>query len=824
MATTATLIARTEETADFLANKDIGKRRMGQWSALASRLEIDNWRLSTDFTEFVLCPEVVPVGSGPMEESSHLLHDLGWLMAAAAIASILFRRMKQPAIIGYLAAGLLLGPHLLPSTPISDSANLGQLSELGVLFLMFYIGLEFDLGKLRPVAAASVLALALQTALMMLVGTTVGQWLGWSAVEGLFLGGILAISSSMVCFKLIGERGDMNRPYAQLTAGVLILEDILAIVLLVVLAGVGVSGQLDFAAVGQTTFFVGIFVVAVFLIGKLVAPPAIKFLDRIGNAETLTLFVVGVIFAVSLLAEEADFSLALGSFLAGAIFSRSAVAHEIEGVTAPLRDFFSALFFVTIGTLIEPEALWAQAGPILLVTLIMMTGKFAACWLGFVLAAVPPAVAVRASMAKVQIGEFGFVIAALALSLGLTNPALKAVTTGVAVLSIMLTPVAFGVCNWVISTANRRSHQGVHTALKVYLNWVEALQLTLRSSSFLRVVKRPLVRVGIDFLLLSALIIVASLGASLLEDQLFQQLVWVGAALASIPFLVDILRSLDVVTMTMAEIAVSRPALRFMAQGPAQAVLRMGAFSLIVLGFVSLFSIACSRYFPTGASFTIFVLAIAIMLILGWKRAVKLQSQLEYAVVSSLADVARSGARSAVEDAIGAMTRKHPWPVELLEVEVPAGGAVVGKTIRQLELRSSTGATVVAVQRGGVTHYIVPPDLPLSPDDKLLLVAEAAQLQAAEKLLRQIGDGNVHLDEELPHQFARMLVTGGSALCGLTLREAELRKKYGVSVIGLQREDARITGPSPDECLLDGDLLLVMGPEQGTVDLREALL
>ena len=142
----------------------------------------------------------------------YLLHDLGWLMAAAAFVSILFRWLKQPAIIGYLAAGLLLGPHLLPATPIHDADNLSSLSELGVLFLMFYIGLEFDLGKLRPVAAASFLGLALQTMLMGLIGTSVGQWLGWNPVEGLFLGGILAISSSMVCFNLIGERGDLQRP------------------------------------------------------------------------------------------------------------------------------------------------------------------------------------------------------------------------------------------------------------------------------------------------------------------------------------------------------------------------------------------------------------------------------------------------------------------------------------------------------------------------------------------------------------------------------------------------------------------------------------
>lgn len=744
-------------------------------------------------------------------------------MAAAALVSLGFRRLRQPAIIGYLAAGLLLGPYVLPFTPISDPANLQALSELGVLFLMFYIGLEFDLGKLRPVAAAAMLGLGLQTALMGLIGTMVGQWLGWSAVEGLFLGGILAISSSMVCFKLIGERGDMHRPYAQLAAGVLILEDILAIVLLVVLAGVAVSGQLDVVAVGETTFFVGIFVVAVFLVGKLVAAPVLRLVERIGNAETLTLFTVGVIFAVSLLAESAHFSLALGSFLAGAIFSRSQIAHEIEGLTAPLRDFFSALFFVSIGTLIDPAALWAQAGTIVVVTMIMMLGKFLSCWLGFVLAAVPAAVAVRAALAKVQIGEFGFVIAALALSLGVTNPALKAVTSGVAVLSIMLTPVAVGLGDRVIAAAERWVPQRLKRALRVYYNWIDTVRFTLRESSFLRVVRRPLVRVAIDFLLLSALLILISVAAQWLGDSTWQRLLWGGAALGAIPFLVDILRSLDVVTLALAELALSRPALRVVAQGPARDLLRMGAFSLIVFAFIMLFLIACSRYFPSGTSLVIFVITTAVISILGWRRAVRLQSQLEFAVVSSLEDAARSGARSAVEEAIKGMTRKHPWPVELLEVAVPVGGEVVGRTLRELNLRRDTGVTVVAVQRGGVAHYDVPPDMPLSPEDRLLLVADREQLTAAAAWLSRRGTTTV-APGQLPHHFSRLLVTAGSKLCGLTLREAGVRAAYGVSIIGLQRDEERITGPSPDESLRDRDLLLVMGSEAGIAALREALL
>lgn len=756
-------------------------------------------------------------------EHHYLLHDLGWLMATAAFVSILLRSLKQPAIIGYLLAGVLLGPYLLPWTPLHDPENLQSLSELGVLFLMFYIGLEFDLGKLKPVAPAAVLGLALQTILMLVIGTSVGQWLDWSTAQGLFLGGILAISSSMVCFNLIQERGDIHRPYAQITAGVLILEDILAIILLVVLAGVGVSGELDYGAVGQTTFFVGIFVVAVFLIGKLLAPSAIGILNRIGSAETMTLFVVGFIFLVSLLAAQAKFSLALGSFLAGAIFSRSAISHEIERLTNPIRDFFSALFFVTIGTLVNPYDIWENIGMVLLVTVLMIVGKFLTCWTGFVLAAVPPGVATRASLAKVQIGEFGFVIAALGLSLGVTNPAMKAVTTGVAVISIMFTPIAFGFEGTIRSAASRLIPGKIQAVLTLYLSWVETVKITLRSSSLLRVIQRPLIRIGIDFLMLTALLIVGSLAARWLGDSTWQRLLWGAVALASIPFHVDILRSLDVITLALSEVALSRPMLQPLARGPARALWRMGAFSLILFGFAGLFLIAAAPYFPSGTSLAVFAITTLLLLALGWKRAIKLQSQLEYAVVSSMTDVARRGAKEAVRDAVKSLTKKHPWPVELTEVILPDDSQVIGRTLRQINLRRETGATVVAVQRGGVTHYDVTPDMPLSPDDHLLLIAEDAQLAKAEDLLKAPAADDRE-DVTAEHIFTRLLVAATSRYAGLPLIETGIRSEHGVTIVGIQRGEEKITGPAPDTVLNAGDLLLVMGPESGVETLRELMV
>ena len=387
----------------------------------------------------------------------------------------------------------------------------------------------------------------------------------------------------------------------------------------------------------------------------------------------------------------------------------------------------------------------------------------------------------------------------------------------------MLTPSAFGLEGGMRRLAVKLTPARVRSVLNIYLGWIEAVKATLRSSSFLKVVRGPLVRVGINFLMLTGLLIIVSFVAQLLAATIWQRLLWGGAALASIPFLVDILRSLNVVTLAMSEIALSRPALQILAKGPAPTVLRMGAFALFLFGFGSLFLIACAPYFPSGTSLGVFALTAVVLSVLGWRQAVKLQSHLEFALISSMEVAARSGAKEAVQDAIKTMTRKNPWPVELAEVEIPEGGDVVGSTIRRLDLRRVAGATVVAVQRSGVTHYDITPDMPLSPHDHLLLVAEPEQLEIAQAMLTKAADHD-GAHKAVPHQFTRLLVTTSSRLCGLTLVDSKIRTDFGVTIVGLQRGEKRITGPAPDEHLQDGDLLVVMGPQSGVAELSEVLV
>ncbi len=761
-----------------------------------------------------------------------LLLGWGWRVVAAAIASILFQRLKLPVILGYLLAGMLLGPATFFLSPLQDLGNIHALAELGVLFLMFFIGLEFNPERLRSIFAPALLALILQTALMMFVAMQAGLLLGWGPVQSLFFGGILSISSSMVAIKLIRDRGQLNRPFSELTVGTLILEDILAIIALVVLTGVAVSGTFEWDAVGQVTFLVGIFVVAVFVVGRLLAPKVLAVLHRFGTDETIVLFTIGLILGVSLLAQHLEFSLALGGFVAGAILSKSSLAEEIELLTAPLRDFFSALFFVSVGTLMDVRIMIEYWLPIVLLTGLVMAGKFASCWLGFVLAGQKPAVSTRASLAKVQIGEFGFVIATLGLSYGVVDEALKAIAYGVAILSISLTPVATGLAARINTYGESHLPRGMSRVIATYLHWIETVRLAAGQSGVLRVVVRPFSRIVIGFLLLSAVII----SASILIEQipvperwadwgiLIQRGAWAGAALICLPVLVDILRNMNVLVTLLSEVT-----LRRRGGGDTSASSRLirdliqGVFfTLVLLVFSLVFLAACGRYFPTATALFGFILVCLALALLFWRRVVKVHSRFEFAVMQGMEGTGSRAVKPSMEESIRHVLAANPWPVTIHGMSIKKQTWACGRRIRELGLRDETGATIVALERGGRVYYDLGPDMPLSPGDHIHLFGEEEQINTAERFLnRTLTDSEV-AEPKIRH-FDKILIGPTADLVGLSLLETDLRSRSGVMVVGIQRGDRKIIGPTAGEVIHAGDLLLVLGRTRDVEALKKQI-
>ncbi|MBD5780626.1 cation:proton antiporter [Pelagicoccus sp. NFK12] len=761
--------------------------------------------------------------------ASPILADLAWIMLGAAVAALICARIKLPPLLGYLFAGFFLGPNLGLWPPLVTLSNVQDLSELGVVFLMFYIGLEFNLEKVRKVFAPAGTALVLQTLLMLFIGLQASEWLGLSTMDGWFLGGLLSISSSMVSVKLMRENGSFNRQHGQQAVGILVFEDILAILLLVLLNGMAASGSFDYAKLGKTAFFIGLFIVAVFLIGTLGSKRLVRVLEKRGTTEMITMATLGLIFGVSLIAEQFQFSWALGGFLAGAILPTAGIGHRIESLTEPLRDLFCALFFVTVGMLIEPAALWENAPAILILSAVVVVGKFAACWLGLFIAGQHADVAGRAAIIKSQIGEFSFVITAIGAKYGATSPELQSIASGVAFVTILLTPFLINSEGPILRAIERAAPKALKEFTQLYAQWQDNLELSF-NRSVLNLARGPLMRIVLHFLIINAIIIGAAIVSAHvakpdfvpISDEHFSQALFLSSLLFSLPFFVDTVRNFNVLVLLFSDAALSQKLFQQFSKGAFRNV--FNGLILLILLFVygTVFLIVAAPFFPTGAIFFVFVGAALILSFTFWKRLVHMHNNWEMAFVESMENETRSQIEKRIEHNLTQLQKENPWQVQVEAVDILKTSKWTGKEIKDIDLRRQTGTTIAGIERGGFDLTDIQPYSRIFPHDKLFLLGEPQQIAAARIYLNQEKEGDE--TAQSPFRFSKEIVPPMSTWDGLSIKDTRLRSEHGVTIVGIQRAGQRIVSPSPDEVLHVGDLLLMMGCEDRLAKVNQLLL
>jgi CPA2 family monovalent cation:H+ antiporter-2 len=749
-----------------------------------------------------------------------ILTDLAWIMLSASVAALIFQRLKLPLLLGYIAAGFIVGPHLGLWPALVELDNVQELSELGVIFLLFYIGLEFDFRRLRRSLTPALAALSLQTLLMLFLGMEASRWLGLSTIDGWFLGGLLSISSSMVSVKLIRDRGLIHQSYANLTIGVLVLEDILAILLLVLLSGIAVQGQMDVQAIGRSTLFIGIFIVSVFILGKLGASRLMRILEKRGSTEIVTMAALGLIFSLGLLAHQFQFSWALGGFMAGAIFSRSQQAERIEQLTEPLRDLFSALFFVTVGMLIDPKALLSNAPVILGLSIIVIVCKFSSCWLGFFLAGRPADESTRAALIKSQIGEFSFVIVAIGAKYGATSSDLQSIVSGIAFITILATPFLAKNETRLLQLADRLSPSAVKEFTTLYSHWIGTVRLSFNRSALLTLAKKPITLICIHFLLITAIIIAAGVISERatvpdflpMPQALFQQSLFVFSVLASLPLLVDTMRNLNVLVWLFSDAALSRPAFQQFSQGFYRSA--FNGLILIILIFVygTVFLLVAAPYFPTGTAFLAFLITTVVVGWLFWKKLVHMHHHWETAVIKSMKSETKERIANKISTNLQALKSHKPWKVNVEPILLEAHSKWLGMEVRQTDLRAKTGALIAGIERGGFELANIDPTTKLYPNDKVFVLGEADQIKGAREYLNQ--NGSAYAPEAEAFAFTREIIPPLCDWSGMRIQDSQIRSRFNVTIVGIQKGDRRIIGPSPQEILDEGDLILVMGSKE----------
>ncbi|WP_430390327.1 cation:proton antiporter [Dyella sp. 20L07] len=495
----------------------------------------------------------------------HFIQDLATVMLIAGLTTVIFQRLRQPVVLGYIIAGVLVGPYMFPVVFIRDEQTIRTLSELGMILLLFALGLEFSLKKLREVGGAALVAALCEITLMLWLGYEIGRFFGWSSMDALFLGAMLSMSSTTIIMKALDDLNLKRERFAQLMFGILIVEDVLAIVLMALLTGIASTGGLEAGeamnAVGRLTLFMAVSLV----VGLLLVPRVVDYIARVSRDDVLLVAVLGLCFGFCLLVTEMGYSVALGAFMIGAIVGESQSVERIEHIIGPVRDMFSAIFFVAIGMLIDPAMLKEYWLPIIIVTTVVVVGKVITCSFGTFVAGNDGRTSLRVGMGLAQIGEFSFVIASLGLTLKVTSGFLYPVAVAVSAITTFLTPYLIRAADPLANQLGRRLPHGLTSLLGAYTDWMGSLSLGGQGVTVAKMIRRLVWHVIINIMLVvAAFLIMAYLYRrgmfhwDFLADrpQVKRSLAWSIAALVSLPMIVAAYRKASALGMLLAELSI----------------------------------------------------------------------------------------------------------------------------------------------------------------------------------------------------------------------------------------------------------------------------
>ena len=656
-------------------------------------------------------------------------------MLVAGITTILCHRFKQPVALGYIVAGFIIGPYTPPFEMVHDEDTIRELGEMGVVLLMFSMGMEFSLKKLSRVGMSALVAALMEITLMIWLGYEVGRAFDWSTMDSVFLGAMLSISSTTIIVKALAELGKSREAFAEIIFGILVIEDILAIILLALLSGFAKTGSLHAEEVGFEIVKLAVFFAVVLVAGFIVVPRVINYVAKFKSDEMLLVTALGFCFGVALIAYLNKYSVALGAFLIGAVIAESRQIHQIEELTAPVRDMFSAIFFVTIGMLIDPKMLLEFAWPILVLSLLVVIGKVLTCSFGVFIGGKDLRTSLRVGMGLAQIGEFSFIIATLGQTLEVTSKFLYPIAVAVSVITTLVTPYlmrgADGMAKWI----DRSAPPPLMQALSVYTTWIGSFGQQERSPTVL-LVRRMGWQLLINLLLTVGAFAIGAyiarwpdtyLPAAIRAPVVHQTVVWLGVMAATSMIYLASARKIQAMSMLIAEICV--PLTIGSQSGAAARMVISQVFVLASFVIMTFLTVLLSTSILSSVESMVPLLLIVVIAALLFRPIlVRIYSRAEIALHETLLELPdlRAPAKALPE-------LLHE--AELETIEIPAGSAIVGRKLREIPLRQQTGASIVAIERGNQRMINPGPDEILSAGDRVLLLGQAEQLPAASDLL-----------------------------------------------------------------------------------------
>jgi len=735
------------------------------------------------------------------ETTSHLnplISDLGLILMTATVAVLLFRKLKQPLVLGYLIAGFMAGNHFDFFPSVKEIKSVEVWAEIGVIFLLFSLGLEFSFKKLMKVGGTASITAGTQIVGMCILGYFVGQWLGWPKMDSIFLGVILSISSTTIILKSFDELGVKTQKFAGIVIGSLIVQDILAILMMVLLSTVAVSNQFSGGDLLMSVLKLVFFLVIWFLGGIFIIPTVLKKTKHLLTDEMLLIISLALCLVMVVFAAKVGFSPALGAFIMGSIIAETTEAEHIEHLVKPVKDLFGAVFFVSVGMLINPEALYQHAIPVVILSFVTIIGQSVSSTFGAILSGQPLKDSIRTGMSLSQIGEFSFIIATLGVTLKATNSFLYPIVVAVSAVTVFTTPFMI---KYSLPISEYLAHNLPRKWTKRIERYSASTQAIKTVSLWQTVINAFLIQVIVLVVIILAVILLSSrFILPIVEDYHLGKPIGALITLAIVSPFLWALAFRRVAVQEVGQLMLDRKS-----RGP----LTMLFFIRIVLSIFFIGLLLNTFFSPKIALIT---LIIAIVIYLAFQKKLHIQyHKIENHFLTNLHDREIARAKRSRSDLT-------PWDGHMAVFDIAAESNIAGEALKNLQVREKLGINLVSIKRGDITIHIPDANERIFPGDEICVIGTDAQVQAFKKYLDQ-HEMDVSPEVVEPDIVLRQIELKNHTFIGKSIKESKLREKTQGLIVGIEKRGKRALNPESNVILEKDDILWIVGDKKLLADL-----
>lgn len=751
-----------------------------------------------------------------MAEIPFLVKDLALILMVAGIVTIIFKKLKQPLVLGYIVAGFLVSPHMPYTMSVIDETDIKTWADIGVIFTLFSLGLDFSFKKIVKMGASPIIATVVIVFFMMMLGISIGHGFGWSKMDCIFLGGMLAMSSTTIIYKAFDDMGLRQQKFAGMVMSVLILEDILAIVMMVMLSAIAGGNNPDGEQMIGSVIKIAFFLVLWFIVGIFAIPLFLRSVRKLINNETLLIVALGLCCGMAVLSTKVGFSSAFGAFVMGSILAETIEAEKIIKLVEPVKNLFGAIFFVSVGMLVDPKILIEYANPILALVGSILIGQAIFGTFGFMLGGESLKSAMRCGFSMAQIGEFSFIIASLGLSLGVISNYLYPVVVAVSVITTFLTPYMIRLATPTYQVMEKHLPKRL---INILNHFAMSHPSTTQQSKWKSLLRQMLINTVAYSILTAAVIALMFTFVLPFTRSLFPgwKLHWYANAITGILTLVLIAPFLRAIIMKKnhssewkrlwVESSINRIPLLF------TIVVRF----VIALAFIFYICNYLTR-FTDALMIIIGIAVVSLMIASRWtkKRSIKMERLFIHNLRSRDIMAQVNGEKKPLYE--GHLLDRD---IHISDFDVPEDSSWGGKTLKELHLRERFGVDMSSIMRGSQRLNIPNGDTVIFPGDKLQVIGNDDQLQ---KFATALSTDLIPEDLEIEKRemkLRQLIISGKSEFCGKSLLESGIRDKYNCMVVGLEEGQENLTKIAPTRTFEKGDILWIVGEESDLQKIME---